>query len=92
MKIVARLENGEVEAIIQGGPLVQAGEFPETCGGQYYYYGKQQGSVPAYADVVCRWEDVDFVRGGVYRNPPPVEYPCTLNIGPLVSPTPKASP
>jgi hypothetical protein len=94
MKIVARLSSRDVEVEF-GGPVTQAGEFPgRSCLDGVYY--APHGPHPARLGYSCRWDNVDFVNGGVYRGPPPEETAdpnhCTLNIGPLVTPAPKARP
>jgi hypothetical protein len=95
VNVVARANNprvpaGEVQVGIDG-PVTQAGEFPgASCLGGYYY--APHGPHPPRLGYSCRFDDVDFTRAAIYRSPPPAETPnpyvCTLNIGPLIPPTP----
>jgi hypothetical protein len=87
--VLANVEGREVNVDI-GGPVTQSGEWPgESCLAGTYYAPNRP--LPAAGlGYSCRFDNVDFTRGGVYRGPPPEEesnpYGCTLHIGPLISP------
>jgi len=89
VEVVAGEEEREVNVRIHG-PVTEAGEWPgESCLDGTYYAPHRH---PARLGYSCRFDNVDFARGGLYKGPPPEESPspygCTLNIGPLISQTP----
>jgi hypothetical protein len=87
--VEARVEEREVNVAI-AGPVTQAGDWPgESCLGGTYYAPYATNRPVSRLEYSCRFDNVDFARGGIYRSPPPEESPnpygCTLNIGPLIS-------
>jgi hypothetical protein len=86
--VLARVDQHEVNAGIEG-PVTQAGELP--AGNSCDDKGPNRPH-PARLGYSCRFDNVDFTRGGIYKGPPPEDTPnpygCTLNIGPLIGPTP----